>query len=528
MAQRPHDQQQLLLAQDPYAFMLGQQMSQTAILDSNEQGMMEHFFSNPEEAMSDNGLSYANVDGAPNPFSVFAEVANSSSHANSRAHVEAAAHGYALGSNEAWLSSPSEVQNAASTLTSFHPGPHHHSGNMDYTGSWGSMSAANNGANMGPFYQNNRATGQNHQQQQQPQYSYPISGEGFSVPPTWQQHSQNPNYPNRARHLSIDTSSQAVQQQMQMGPQGMRSAMPEMQSRSSTFTFGTDQSFSPSGYQAPNNKALLLDREGDLLNIPYTALITNNAPTFPAQSASARPSMGDMRPRHSHNAGPRIGNAAGGARPMSAHHHGSSWDGGSRAFAADNQNGDEAYDQQPRKRRKGRPENDDDDQPAGQLSSSAKKQAKMETSDDDRAPNAGGAPKRRKSTHARGGVASPQSMASSDAEDDADDNLSASKKKDKKPRQNLSDVQKRQNHIMSEKKRRELIKTGYADLNELVPALVGGKTGMSRSESLFECQTYLESLIEGSKHVMQALGITLRDIKIAEDLSADRDENYAD
>ncbi|KAF1826257.1 uncharacterized protein K489DRAFT_303288, partial [Dissoconium aciculare CBS 342.82] len=59
------------------------------------------------------------------------------------------------------------------------------------------------------------------------------------------------------------------------------------------------------------------------------------------------------------------------------------------------------------------------------------------------------------------------------------------KRKDKKqPRQNLSDKQKRENHIMSEKKRRQLIKTGYADLNKLVPALAGGKNGMSRSESL--------------------------------------------
>ncbi|EMF17772.1 uncharacterized protein SEPMUDRAFT_23294, partial [Sphaerulina musiva SO2202] len=51
-------------------------------------------------------------------------------------------------------------------------------------------------------------------------------------------------------------------------------------------------------------------------------------------------------------------------------------------------------------------------------------------------------------------------------------------------KENLTDDQKRANHIISEKKRREIINQGYRDLNELTPALAMGKSGLSRSECL--------------------------------------------
>ncbi|KAG9185542.1 hypothetical protein G6011_06873 [Alternaria panax] len=41
-------------------------------------------------------------------------------------------------------------------------------------------------------------------------------------------------------------------------------------------------------------------------------------------------------------------------------------------------------------------------------------------------------------------------------------------------RENLTEEQKRSNHILSEQKRRDLIKQGYKDLNEVVPAVRGG------------------------------------------------------
>ncbi|USW48064.1 Putative myc-type, basic helix-loop-helix (bHLH) domain-containing protein [Septoria linicola] len=61
-------------------------------------------------------------------------------------------------------------------------------------------------------------------------------------------------------------------------------------------------------------------------------------------------------------------------------------------------------------------------------------------------------------------------------------------------KENLTDDQKRANHIVSEKKRREIINQGYRDLNELTPALAMGKSGLSRSECLTEINNYLYAL----------------------------------
>ncbi|ORY63989.1 uncharacterized protein BCR38DRAFT_301822, partial [Pseudomassariella vexata] len=52
----------------------------------------------------------------------------------------------------------------------------------------------------------------------------------------------------------------------------------------------------------------------------------------------------------------------------------------------------------------------------------------------------------------------------------------------KPPRENLSDEQKRQNHILSEQKRRTLIKEGFEDLQEIIPNLKNG--GYSKSAML--------------------------------------------
>lgn len=67
----------------------------------------------------------------------------------------------------------------------------------------------------------------------------------------------------------------------------------------------------------------------------------------------------------------------------------------------------------------------------------------------------------------------------------------------KPPRENLSEEQKRENHIRSEQKRRTLIKEGFDDLGELVPGLRGG--GFSKSTTLTMAADWLEELIRGNK-----------------------------
>ncbi|XP_044724563.1 helix-loop-helix DNA-binding domain-containing protein [Hirsutella rhossiliensis] len=67
----------------------------------------------------------------------------------------------------------------------------------------------------------------------------------------------------------------------------------------------------------------------------------------------------------------------------------------------------------------------------------------------------------------------------------------------KPPRENLSEEQKRENHIRSEQKRRTLIKEGFDDLGELVPGLKGG--GFSKSTTLSMAAEWLEDLVRGNK-----------------------------
>ncbi|EWC47587.1 hypothetical protein DRE_03207 [Drechslerella stenobrocha 248] len=72
------------------------------------------------------------------------------------------------------------------------------------------------------------------------------------------------------------------------------------------------------------------------------------------------------------------------------------------------------------------------------------------------------------------------------------------KKKSKGPkRENLSEAQKRENHIQSEQKRRNLIREGFEDLCNMVPELRGG--GYSKSAILMHTANFLEQLEEGNQ-----------------------------
>ncbi|KAK8200530.1 uncharacterized protein BKA78DRAFT_238518, partial [Phyllosticta capitalensis] len=64
-------------------------------------------------------------------------------------------------------------------------------------------------------------------------------------------------------------------------------------------------------------------------------------------------------------------------------------------------------------------------------------------------------------------------------------------------RENLTEEQKRSNHILSEQKRRNLIKNGFTELNELVPGLKAG--GFSKSAMLMEAAKFLETMILGNQ-----------------------------
>lgn len=73
----------------------------------------------------------------------------------------------------------------------------------------------------------------------------------------------------------------------------------------------------------------------------------------------------------------------------------------------------------------------------------------------------------------------------------------------KSTRENLTEDQKRENHIKSEQKRRTLIREGFEDLGELVPGLRGG--GFSKSTILVMTADWLEELMQGNEALRQRI-----------------------
>ena len=69
----------------------------------------------------------------------------------------------------------------------------------------------------------------------------------------------------------------------------------------------------------------------------------------------------------------------------------------------------------------------------------------------------------------------------------------------KPSRKNLSEAQKRENHIQSEKKRRDLIRLGYSQLSELVPSARGA--GFTNRDVLDHSVEWLISLMTGNERL---------------------------
>lgn len=73
----------------------------------------------------------------------------------------------------------------------------------------------------------------------------------------------------------------------------------------------------------------------------------------------------------------------------------------------------------------------------------------------------------------------------------------------KPPRENLSEEQKRENHIRSEQKRRTIIKEGFAEISAIVPKLRSG--GFSKSNMLLAAADWLEKLLNSNAMLREEL-----------------------
>lgn len=136
------------------------------------------------------------------------------------------------------------------------------------------------------------------------------------------------------------------------------------------------------------------------------------------------------------------------------------------------------YDSRPSKRRKSKLKEEAEDEDDAPYSSKTAKKRKpgKKSSNDSPAPESEQSSKRQKSLAAAAAKAS---------------------------RENLTEDQKRENHIRSEQKRRTLIREGFEDLGELVPGLRGG--GFSKSAVLIMSADWLEDLIQGNQVLQSRL-----------------------
>lgn len=132
-----------------------------------------------------------------------------------------------------------------------------------------------------------------------------------------------------------------------------------------------------------------------------------------------------------------------------------------------------------------------------------KSKIKKDTGDDDENESTNGtksaAAKRRKAKGERNGSISSPLIDAGIGGKRRKSNANAAKA----ARENLSEEQKRENHIRSEQKRRTLIKEGFDDLCDLVPGLKGG--GFSKSTMLTMTAEWLEEILVGNRELAAQL-----------------------
>ncbi|CAK7203236.1 hypothetical protein SEUCBS139899_005967 [Sporothrix eucalyptigena] len=179
----------------------------------------------------------------------------------------------------------------------------------------------------------------------------------------------------------------------------------------------------------------------------------------------------------------------------------------------------------PRKRRKGKgPQGDDIDKTIDEAPTSAVSAMAGEVEEEGPGLTKNGKPRKRKAKAASNGNPPSQSSGSpgslvlntkdavsangTNPEAAGDAGPAPTKRRrsaavTKPPRENLTEEQKRENHIKSEQKRRTLIKTGFDDLCIIVPNLQGGN--LSKSLILTTAASWLTDLLEGNNRLKNQL-----------------------
>jgi hypothetical protein len=355
------------------------------------------------------------------------------------------------------------------------------------------------------------------------------------------QATQASNY-TQTRHPSLPMrnnvqayTNQSEQWQM---PNATGQDQNQTQRRPPIYQYGSDQNFSQQGYQAAGYSAP--DQQySSLLNLPLAGVVSESpVPITAAQQAAA---MREHSQQHRHSLPNNLQELSSAAL---AHQHAAlqsaepTFPRSTTQTHASHAMESLATSQQPRKRRRSQPEDDGtmpysyvQDAAQNSISTARRAPIKQEASNDNYQAGNADAPsasnKRQRSSPRPAATASATASASPSAPAVSSARATAPSKKRrsdaKQPRHNLSDTQKRNNHIASEQKRRDAMKLNYEELNIYVPSLRQGTQGLSRSEILQHSGDWLQTLTVGNASILAAYGLTFEDI--TDDEADNQDES---
>lgn len=341
------------------------------------------------------------------------------------------------------------------------------------------------------------------------------------------------NY-TQTRHPSLQMRNNAQTfpnqaEQWQMPNASMSQDQNQSQRRPPIYQYGSDQNFSQQGYQAAGYSTPEQQYNG-LLNLPLAGVVSES--TIPISAAQQAGGMREHSQQHRHSLPSSLQDLSSAAL---AHQHAtlqsadSTFPRSATQMHASHAMENVAMSQQSRKRRRSQPEDDAQDNSSTTRHAPVKQEASNDYYQPGNAAPAGTSNKRqraspRPATASATASASPSAPTASNL---AASTLRASSSKKrrsdaKQPRHNLSDTQKRNNHIASEQKRRDAMKINYEELHVYVPSLRRGNQGLSRSEILQQSGDWLQTLTVGNASIMAAYGLTFEDI---DDVDNNHDES---
>ena len=338
---------------------------------------------------------------------------------------------------------------------------------------------------------------------------------------------------SRARHGSLQLETSAFNfypPQPDMRPPYSANAQLQHVSRPPAVRFGSDNNFSHYGYKPPNGYGSHeQEKFANLNNVPLAAQAAANGhshvqgftPVGQPRTHQGCNMQGNVQNLPTTSSPPHFGGLPI-SSPMSGINRHSHPFNNMVHHTTENDDEDlkdyeDGFDEpQSRKRRKSQVEREDEDEytPSGPTKKRASRAMVGDGSDDEYAvtpPTSKASIKRRKSN-----AMARQSLGSSLGDSPAtspsvEPNSSTEKKRNRnaQPRLNLTEEEKRRNHIQSEKHRRDLIKNQYDELDIMIPGLKSGKSGLSRSDILKEIVTYVEAVIAGNRQWEDRLDFVL-------------------